>query len=109
MATYIVVFITTPKNKVNKIVKHLFQYKLVACVNEIENVKSTYFWEGKICNDKESLLVIKTKKSLFELLVSEVKKVHPYSVPEIIAIPVIDGNKEYLKWIDDVTKTTRKR
>ena len=100
---YVVVFITVPQNKSKKIIKFLLTKKLVACVNEIKNINSYYWWEKKICNDKESLLVIKTKHCLFKQLIKEIKKVHPYKVPEIISIEINDANKEYLNWINSVT------
>ena len=100
---YIIVFVTAPNNKVKKIIDQLLTKKLVACINVIKNVSSYYWWENKICTDKESLLIIKTKKVLFKKLLNEIKKVHPYKVPEIISIKMSEGNKEYLNWIDSVT------
>lgn len=105
---YIIIFITVPQKNADKIIKHLLAKKLVACVNKISLVESTYWWEGKICNDKESLLIIKTKKSLFKKIIIETKKVHPYTVPEIISLPITDGNKDYLKWICQTTKSGSK-
>jgi len=100
---YIIVFVTAPNNKVKKIIDQLLTKKLVACINVIKNVSSYYWWENKICTDKESLLIIKTKKVLFKKLLNEIKKVHPYKVPEIISIEIKEGNKEYLNWINSVT------
>ncbi len=100
---YIIVFVTVPNNKFKRIIDQLLTKKLVACINVIKNVSSYYWWENKICTDKESLLIIKTKKVLFKKLLNEIKKVHPYKVPEIISIKMSEGNKEYLNWIDSVT------
>ncbi len=96
---YIIILVTAPLKNVDKLVQHLIAQKLVACVNKILSVESVYWWENKICKDKEILLIMKTKKSLFNKIVVEIKKVHPYKVPEIISIPIIAGNKEYLAWI----------
>ncbi len=69
----------------------------------ITDIKSFYFWENKLCRDKEILMIIKTKKSLFNKLAKEIKLNHPYKIPEIIAIPIMKGNKEYLHWIGENT------
>ncbi len=100
---YIVILITTPKDKAQHIIRHLLEQKLIACGNIVKEVQSLYWWEGKICDDEESLIILKTKSSLFHKVIKEVKKVHPYKIPEIIALGLNNGNKEYLKWIDEVT------
>ncbi|MFH1823983.1 MAG: divalent-cation tolerance protein CutA [Candidatus Firestonebacteria bacterium] len=101
MKNYIVVFITvSSKKESKKITEYLIKNKLAACVNEIPNISSTYWWKEKIEKSKELLLVIKTKKSVLNKLIKEVKKIHSYSVPEVIALPIIDGNKDYLDWIN---------
>lgn len=99
---YIVVLVTVPNQiKAKDIANHLILKKLAACVNIIPALYSFFWWEKKIDSAKELLLVIKTKKKLFPKLVKTVKSRHPYSVPEIIALPIICGNKEYLDWIDE--------
>ena len=100
-AKYYVVLITTPVDKGQQIARFIVENKLGACVNVVPQVSSLYWWQGKIENDKESLLVVKTSAQKFPLLVEEVKKVHPYTVPEIIALPVAEGNEDYLEWIDE--------
>jgi periplasmic divalent cation tolerance protein len=100
---FVVVLVTVPYDKSKKIINLLLTKKLAACVNKIKTIESFYWWGNKICNDKETLLVIKTKKILFEKIVKEIKKVHPYKVPEIISIEINNGNKEYLDWIKEVT------
>jgi len=75
--------------------------KLGACVNMVPEVNSIYWWKGNIERDRESLLVIKTSAQRLEELIKEVKSVHPYTVPEIIALPILGGNEDYLRWIDD--------
>lgn len=100
--SYIVVFITTPSfEEAEKISNYLVENKLAACVNIIKNVKSIFFWQGNKEDADESLLIIKTKKEIFKNLEKEVKKLHNYTVPEIIALPIIDGNEDYLNWLEE--------
>ena len=101
MSRYVVVFITTPTDKADSIVKVIIEEKLGACINVVREVDSTYWWKGNIERDKESLLIIKTAREKLQELINRVKSVHPYTVPEIIAMPIIDGNEDYLSWIDD--------
>jgi len=98
---YIVVLITSPKSHAKKIAESLLSKKLIACANIIKRVDSLFWWQKKIDGAKESLIIIKTKKNLFVKLVKAVKAMHPYQVPEIIALPILSGNKEYLEWIDE--------
>ena len=99
---HIVVFVTVPSRKSAKVISELLlKKKLAACVNIISGVESYFWWEGKIDRAKELLLVIKTKKGLFTRLVEAVRSEHPYSVPEIISLPIVAGNKKYLEWIND--------
>lgn len=101
---YIVVFVTASgKKEAQKIADGLIGEKLAACVTIVESVASVYWWQGKIEKSKESLLIIKTKKSLAGRLIKKVKSLHSYTVPEVIALPVIAGNKDYLKWIHGST------
>jgi periplasmic divalent cation tolerance protein len=101
---YYVVFITTPVEEGEKLADFIVENKLGACVNLVSEVKSFYWWQGKIERDRETLLAVKTNKEKFPELVKKVKEVHPYSVPEIIALPIVDGNEDYLKWIDESLK-----
>ncbi len=101
MNKYIVVFVTVKsKKEAKKITDILLKNKLAACVNAVPGLASAYWWKGKIERAKELLLIIKTKKALFEKLTLEVKKVHSYEVPEIISLPLTGGNSKYLKWIE---------
>lgn len=101
---YIVVFVTTSnKQEAEKIAEVLIEEKLAACVNILDGIRSIFLWQGKIDKANESLLVIKTRKALFNKLAKKVKSIHSYMVPEIIALPIIDGYKKYLDWIDDST------
>ena len=101
---YISIFVTVPNMKVaNKITEFLVENKLVACVNIIPKIKSVYWWENKICKSNEHLLVGKTIKSNFNKIVKEIKKIHPYEVPEIVCVD-ITANKDYLNWIKEYAK-----
>ncbi len=101
---HIVVFVTAGSEKeAKKLALGLLKEKLAACVNIINGVDSHFWWQGKIDKAKEALLIIKTRKALFNKLLKKVKSLHSYAVPEILALPVISGNKKYLDWIDDST------
>ena len=74
-------------------------------MNIVAAAESLYTWEGQICNDEEVLLVLKSRADLFEdALVPTVQAAHPYDVPEILALPVVMGSRDYLDWIQDVTQ-----
>ncbi len=104
MANEIVIFITTSSlEEAEKIGKKLVEEKLVACVNIIPRVKSIFTWQEKICEEGESLLIIKTKEVLFDDILKKVKTLHSYTVPEVIALPIIKGLEDYLKWVREVT------
>ena len=102
---YIIVLITAPSQEVGRqVAGALIEQKLAACVNIIPAINSLYVWEGKTVDDQEALLVVKTRADLFEdRLVPAVQAVHPYEVPEIIALPVLMGSKRYLEWIEAET------
>lgn len=101
MLQYIVVFVTTDSlSSAAKIGKILTRKRLVACANIIPGVKSVFRWEGKIQKSDEILLILKSKKNLFDRIVQEVRRLHPYQVPEIIALPIVSGNQSYLEWIE---------
>ena len=103
--THSVLLITCPNFKsAKKITEHLLKERLVACVNILPVIKSEYWWKGKIESHSEVLMIIKTKTSLYKRIEKEVKKLHPYTVPEIISFKIDKGNKDYLDWISDVTK-----
>ncbi len=104
MKNYILIFTTSPtKALAQKIAKDLIKEKLAACVNISSPIESTYFWKGKICCEKEFLLLIKSKKSLFKKLEKRIRQLHTYEVPEIIALPILQGNEDYLTWITKQT------
>ena len=98
---YVVVLVTAKdKKEARRISVQLIKAKLAACVNIVDKVDSIFFWAGKIDQAKESLLMIKSKKEKLARIIKLVKSLHSYEVPEIIAIPIIAGDKPYLRWID---------
>ena len=98
----IVIFITTNSEpEAHKIADLLLTNRKAACVNIVPRVESSFWWQGKLDSAQESLLIIKTKASMLPGIVDLVKAAHSYEVPEIIALPIIGGNEDYLKWIDD--------
>jgi len=100
----IVVFITaSDEDEAAKIAKALIESRLAGCANIIKDIRSIYSWQGKIEDEKEVLVVVKTQKILFDSLMKKVKELHSYTVPEIIALPIIQGSEDYLKWLNEVT------
>ncbi len=100
----IVVLITAPgEDDAVKISRTLVEERLAACVNIVTGVRSVFSWEGKVEDEPEVLMIVKTQEELFERLSERVKELHPYSVPEVIALPISQGLKEYMDWMGDVT------
>jgi len=83
-----------------KIARALVEKKLAACVNVMPAGRSFYRWKGVIEDQQESLLVIKSSRALFNDLRVEIEKLHSYEVPEVIAVPIVDGSEGYLEWLD---------
>lgn len=98
------VLITAQPDQAATIARTLVEEKLAACVNILSPIRSIYCWEGKLCDDQETLLVVKTKRSLFEELRSQVIKLHSYQVPEIIALPIVEGHQSYLDWLNKAVR-----
>jgi len=105
MSPFILVLVTCgSEQEALKIAHFLVEDRLAACVNLISPVRSIYRWEGKICDEREWILFVKTKKERFEEVEKQVKARHSYSVPEIIALPIVDGSVSYLDWIKEMTR-----
>ena len=102
---HIIIFVTASnKKEAQKIAAGLIKQKLAACVNIVDKVDSLFSWEGKTQKAKESLLIIKSRKEKMPKVIKLVKSLHSYTVPEIIAFPIISGDKQYLRWIDAVLR-----
>jgi periplasmic divalent cation tolerance protein len=80
--------------------RHLVEQRLAACVNILPHVRSIYRWNEKVEDSGEWMLVIKSRRDLFVALRAEIEKMHSYEVPEMIALPVVDGSEAYLRWLD---------
>jgi periplasmic divalent cation tolerance protein len=101
---HIVVFITVADEEEARLISRvLLKQRKVACINIIPGVNSLFWWQEKIDSAEESLLVIKTRSVLLNEIIQLVKEIHSYDVPEIIALPIIGGNRDYLEWIDNET------
>lgn len=101
MSDYVQIFTTTDNRlTATKISRTLVTQRLAACVQVLGPVSSFYRWKGRHVNAKEWLVVAKTRAALYKKAESAIKKVHNYKVPEILALPVLDGNKDYLRWLD---------
>ncbi|ALC49887.1 CG11590 [Drosophila busckii] len=95
-----VAFVTTPdKESAKKLAHGIIERKLAACVNIIPQIESIYMWEGKVNEDNEYLMMIKTRSTRIEELSKFVRENHPYSVAEVISLPIQAGNSPYLNWI----------
>ena len=104
MSDSLVVFVTSgSEEEALKIAHALVKERLAACVNLVSPIRSIYRWEGKICDEKEWLLVMKTHMGRFDALEKRVKALHSYSVPEIIALPIVTGSPSYLNWLEEMT------
>jgi len=104
MADFVVVLITAPNEEdAAKMANDLVGSRLAACVNMIRNIRSIYRWQGKIEDEGEVLMLVKIRKEHFKDLEKRVKELHPYAVPEIIALPIIEGSEEYLGWLKEET------
>lgn len=100
MTDAVVVLVTTPSaEKAVELARALVEERLAACGNVVPGLRSVYRWEGKVQEDAEALLVLKTTRPRFEALRERVLALHPYQVPEVIALPVEAGSAAYLAWI----------
>jgi periplasmic divalent cation tolerance protein len=94
------IYITTKdRREARRIGKALVTEKLAACVNILDGMNSLYFWEGKLSDERETLLIAKTRKALLPRLTARVKQLHSYKVPCIVALPITAGNRDFLQWI----------
>lgn len=102
-STYCVVFCTYPDAATaESIARQLTESRLVACTNIVPHLNSIYFWEQKVKQGTEVLLIMKTRQEKLADLEKAVLKQHPYEFPEFLAMPIIYGNRQYLEWVDEV-------
>src|SRR4051794_25038223 len=88
------------EEEARKLARHLVETRVAACVNVIPGVYSVFHWEGKLDETSEWMLVIKSTRATLPLLQAELRKVHSYLVPEMVAMPIVDGSDDYLSWVD---------
>ncbi len=103
MSEVVVLITASAEEEAVKIARALVEDRLAACVNIVKSIRSIYRWEGKIEDDQEVLMLAKTTQALFPTLEKRVKELHSYTVPEIIAVPIIHGSENYLAWLRDMT------
>jgi periplasmic divalent cation tolerance protein len=102
---YVIAYMTAKDAaQAKRIGEKIVRERLAACANVIPSIESVYWWKGKIEREKEALLLLKTKKSLAARLIKRVKELHSYGVPCVDIISVIEGNRDYFKWIEEVTR-----
>lgn len=105
MSEIVTIFITAgTKEEGERIAKSLVEERLAACANVVSPMRSIYRWKGEICDEEEALLIIKSTKARLQDLIRRVQNLHSYETPEIIALPVIQGSEEYLKWVQEETE-----
>jgi len=105
MEEYIQVFTTTEKKEdAEKIAKVLIERRLAGCIQIVGPIVSTYWWKNNVEKAEEWLCFIKSKKTLYDELEKAIKEIHPYETPEIIAMPIVCGSKDYLEWLKSELK-----
>ncbi len=105
MAGELIVLITvSSSDEAEKVGTSLVEEHLAACVNIIPGIRSIFFWEGKVQVEQELTLLCKSTQQLLDKLISRVKELHSYTVPEILALPVVGGSADYLSWLREMAK-----
>jgi len=106
IAKVLIVLTTCPNGEVGvQLSRTLVEERLAACVNCLAGMVSTYIWEGAVQTDQETLLLIKTTEERFEAVKRRIGELHPYELPEVVAIPVCAGTEKYLEWVRDNVKS----
>lgn len=99
-----IVFVTAAsEEEAASIGRALVEEELAACANILPQIRSVYRWQGKVCDERETLIMIKSREDLFERIRSRVKELHSYEVPEITAVKLDSGDLDYVQWIESVT------
>jgi len=98
-----VVFVSIPREEAKPFAKQLVEARLAACVNIVPKMESYYWWDNKVLEDSEALLIIKTTASRFPDLQQYITDHHPYDLPEILGLPVAQGFEDYVKWVVEET------
>jgi periplasmic divalent cation tolerance protein len=87
------------RDEAKKIGRALVEERLAACANVIDGMESVYWWQGKLAEDREAVLIVKTRAELVDGVIARVKSLHSYSVPCVVALPILTGNPAYLEWL----------
>lgn len=104
MPALMVYMTASDKQEAERIGQALLEARLAACLNIFEDMEAMFRWEGQVKKEPEVALIAKTREGLFDQLVEKVKEVHSYYCPCILALPIADGHKEFLDWIEEETK-----
>ena len=100
MSDIVLVYITTPSpESAKKLAGVLIEERLAACANIVPGLESVFYWKGELCRKRESLLLLKTHKSLFDRLMQRAEELHEYELPCIVALPVAQGLPGFLDWV----------
>lgn len=91
------------RDEAKKIGRALVEARLAACANIIDGMDSIYWWQGKLTEDREAVLIIKTRADLVSAVTARIKALHSYTVPCVVALPILDGNPDYIDWIGQET------
>ena len=106
MAEYIQIFTTTEKkDDADVISREILEKRLAACAQVLGPITSTYWWKEEIEKTEEWLCIMKSRSDLFKELEEAIKSIHPYEVPEIVAVPIVSGSQSYLEWLEQEIKS----
>lgn len=106
--SFIIVVMTAPnKQEAANIVRTLLEERLIACANILDSVHSVFWWKGKIEEEEEVLVLMKSQQTLFKKLSERITELHSYDVPEILALPITEGSPLYLEWMKSCLKTVK--
>lgn len=97
----IVIVTVSSEDEAKSIGQSLIEKRLAACVNTVSGLKSLFVWKEKMYNENEILLLIKSRRDLLHKIITLVKELHSYDVPEVIALPIIGGSEDYFKWMEE--------
>ena len=100
MSGELIVFVTCPADLSQQLARTVVEEHLAACVNIIPGITSVYFWQDKLCQESEDLLIIKSNESSWHQLASRIKELHTYDTPEIVSVSIRDGFEPYLQWLN---------
>lgn len=100
----IVSMTASSRDEAERIARALVEKRLAACVQIVSDIRSLYWWQGRMCDEHEVLFIAKTARSCFDALEAEVRRLHSYEVPEIVFLPIAAAGSDYLEWIAGVTR-----